>query len=75
MLRVFKCKRPKSEVLKACELQDGLMNVICIGVFNFTSPRQVMRVTHEYGCNENGNEIERFLKTLKRDKRFVELSR
>jgi hypothetical protein len=39
---------------------------------NFASPWQVIWVTHEYGCKENGYEIEWFLKTLKRDKRFVE---
>jgi hypothetical protein len=42
MLRIFKCKRSKLEVLRACKLQDGLMNDICIGVFNFTPPRQVI---------------------------------
>ena len=50
MIRVFKCKRSKSEVLRACKLQDGLMNVICIGVINFTSLRQVIRVIHELGA-------------------------
>jgi hypothetical protein len=50
MLRVFKCKRSKSKALRACKLQDGLMNDICIGVFNFTSPRRVIWVTHELGC-------------------------
>jgi hypothetical protein len=75
MLRVFKCKRSKSEVLRACKLQDGLMNVIRIGVINFTSLWRVIWAIHEFGCNKNGNEIERFLKTLKMDKRFVESSR
>jgi hypothetical protein len=72
LLCMFKCKWSKTEISRACEIEDWLMDDRCIGVFDFASLGQVIWVTHEFGCNENCSEIGRFLGTLKRGKRFVE---